>query len=152
MNKYITLLIILLTSIGLSAQMEEEMAVKQTIEDFFAGFHAQDSIKIKATVSEGVVMQRVDEKEGGIGELRTDDFHKFLRGIVSIPKNRKFEEKITSYNIKVDGAMANAWTGFEFWLDGKISHCGVNSFQLYNDGTGWKIFYLVDVGRKEGCE
>lgn len=151
MKKY-TIVLSLLLSLGLSAQTNEEMAVQQTIEDFFIGFHAQDSMKIKATVSEGVIMQRVSENEDGIGELRTDDFHKFLKGIVSIPKDRKFEEKISSYDIKIDGAMANAWTGFEFWMDGKLSHCGVNSFQLYNDGNGWKIFYLVDVGRKEGCE
>jgi len=151
MKKYIVVFA-LLCSFGVSAQADEQMAVQKTIEDFFAGFHAQDSMKIKATVSEGVVMQRISEKEDGTGELRTDDFHKFLKGIVSIPKDRKFEEKITSYDIKIDGAMANAWTGFEFWMDGKLSHCGVNSFQLYNDGTGWKIFYLVDVGRNKGCE
>lgn len=142
----------LICSFGLSAQADEKMAVQKTIEDFFAGFHAQDSMQIKATVSEGVVMQRIQEKKDGTGELRTDDFHKFLKGIVSIPEDRKFEEKITSYNIKIDGAMANAWTEFEFWMDGKLSHCGVNSFQLYNDGTGWKIFYLVDVGRNEDCQ
>lgn len=150
MKNYI-LVLAAMFSLGLSAQTDEENAVKQTIVDFFEGFHAQDSIKMKATVTENVIMQRVNQKEDGTGELRTDDFHKFLRGITSIPKDRNFEEKITSYDIKINGALANAWTGFEFWMDGKISHCGVNSFQLYNDGNGWKIFYLVDVGRKENC-
>jgi len=151
MKKYI-IVVTLMCSFGLSAQADEKMAVQKTIEDFFEGFHAQDSMKIKATVSEGIVMQRIQEKEDGTAELRTDDFHKFLKGIVGIPKDRKFEEKITSYDIKIDGAMANAWTGFEFWMDGALHHCGVNSFQLYNDGTSWKIFYLVDVGRSKGCE
>ncbi len=73
-------------------------------------------------------------------EYSTDDFNKFLKGIVSIPKDRKFEEKIKSYNIQIDGPMANAWTGYEFWIDGQMHHCGVNSFQLFNDGTGWRLF------------
>ncbi len=150
MKKYL-LPLVLLVSFTVSSQENEKAAVQKTIEDFFAGFHAQDSIKIKETVMPEIVMQRVSENQEGV-VLRTDSFNKFLKGIVGIPKDRNFEEKITSYHIQIDGAMANAWTGFEFWIDGKLSHCGTNSFQLMNDGTGWKIFYIVDVGRKVGCE
>ncbi len=142
----------LMGSLAASAQEDEKMAVQKTIENFFAGFHAQDSMQIKATVAEGIIMQRISQKEGSISEHRTDDFNKFLKGIVSIPKDRKFEEKIKSYSIQIDGPMANVWTEYEFWIDGAMSHCEVNSFQLFNDGMGWKIIYIIDTGRKERCE
>lgn len=135
-----------------SAQEDEKMAVQKTIENFFAGFHAQDSMLIKKTVTEGIIMQRISQKEDGTSEHNTDDFNKFLKGIVSIPKDRKFEEKIKSCSIQIDGPMANAWTEYEFWIDGAMSHCGVNSFQLFNDGMGWKIIYIIDTGRAAGCE
>ena len=146
------LLLIAMATFSISAQEDEKLVVQRTIEDFFAGFHAQDSMMIKATVMPGIIMQRVTEGEDGKAALRTDDFGQFLKAIVGIPKDKNFEEKITSYDIQIDGTMANAWTGFEFWMDGQISHCGVNSFQLIKTDTGWKIFYLVDVGRKEGCD
>ena len=47
--------------------------------------------------------------------------------------------------------MANVWTAYSFYFDGKFSHCGVNSFQLLKEAGEWKIFYLVDTRRKEGC-
>jgi hypothetical protein len=143
--------LMVLGAFSVHAQEEDKAAVQKTIEDFFIGFHAQDSMQIKATVAEGIIMQRIALNKEGKVQHRTDDFKKFLKGIVSIPKEQQFEEKITSYSIQVDGPMANAWTGYEFWINGQMHHCGVNSFQLFNDGTGWKIIYIIDTGRKEGC-
>ena len=57
-----------------------------------------------------------------------------------------------TYNIQIDGPMANAWTNYEFWVNDSFSHCGVNSFQLFNDQGSWKIIYLIDTRRKEGCD
>lgn len=144
--------LLVLGAFSVSAQEDEKAAVQKTIEDFFSGFHAQDSMQIKATVAEGITMQRIGANKEGEIEHRSDDFSKFLKGIVGIPKERQFEEKIKSYSIRIDGPMANAWTEYEFWIDGQMHHCGVNSFQLFNDGTGWKIIYIIDTVRKVGCE
>ena len=32
-----------------------------------------------------------------------------LLSVASIPKERKFQEKILSFSIQIDGALANAW-------------------------------------------
>lgn len=149
--KKILIGVLFLTFLTLTAQEDEKAAVQKTIDDFFVGFHAQDSMQIKATVAEGIIMQRIGVNKEGKITRQTNDFGVFLKGIVGIPKERKFEEKLTSYSIQIDGPMANAWTGYEFWIDGQMHHCGVNSFQLFNDGTGWKIIYIIDTGRKEGC-
>ena len=76
---------------------------------------------------------------------------KFITSILSIPENQKFEEKLLSFDIKIDGNMANAWTPYEFWFNDQFSHCGVNSFQLIKVDNAWKIFFLVDTRRKD-CE
>lgn len=145
------LVFICICSTGVFAQDSEKEAVQKTIESFFDGFHKQDSVHIKSLVREGTVLQTIGMNRQGQITLKTDDFSAFLKGIVSIPETMKFEEKIKSYNIQVDGAMANAWTEYEFWVNDKMSHCGVNSFQLYNDGSGWKVIYLIDTRRQEGC-
>ncbi|MEM0542129.1 hypothetical protein WFZ85_05850 [Flavobacterium sp. j3] len=53
-----------------------------------------------------------------------------------------------SYTIQVDGEMAHAWTPYEFYVNGKFSHKGVNAFTLFKDGSleasGWKIIHIVD--------
>lgn len=134
------------------AQDSEEAKVQKTIEAFFDGFHKQDSTLIKQVVSEGIIAQTIGNKKDGTSAMRTEDFGRFLKSIVSIPDTISFQERLLSFNIQVDGAMANAWTPYEFWYNGKFSHCGVNSFQLFKDGEDWKIIYLIDTRRKKGCK
>jgi len=134
------------------AQNSEEKMVKNTIDSFFTAFHQQDSTAIKETVYKDMVLQTIGKNADGKEVLKTDDFRHFLKSIVSIPASTKFEEKILSCRIQIDGAMANAWTSYEFWVNGSFSHCGVNSFQLFKEEETWKIVYLIDTRRKEGCQ
>lgn len=143
---------LLLVSTGLFAQDAEKAEVKKTIEAFFDGFHKQDSTLIKQTVADKVTLQSIGMNREGKTTLRTDKFSGFLKSIVSIPETMKFQEKIKSYSIQIDGAMANAWTEYEFWVNDEMSHCGVNSFQLFKDAGKWKIIYLIDTRRREGCK
>ncbi|MDH3699001.1 MAG: nuclear transport factor 2 family protein [Flavobacteriaceae bacterium] len=129
-----------------------EADVKQAIVTFFEGFHAQDSTKIKSVVADGMIMQTMGRDKEGNTRLRDVEFARFLNSIVSIPDSVSFKEVITKYTIKVDGPMANAWTDYQFWLGGEMSHCGVNSFQLMNQNGQWRIIYLIDTRRKDDCQ
>jgi len=150
--RVITIIIILLFANISMAQTSEELEVKNTIVKFFDAFHKQDSIAINALVSEGITLQSIGKNREGVTEFKKEKFNDFLKSIVSIPKDQKFEEKLLDFKIQVDGDMANVWTPYEFWFNAKFSHCGVNSFQLIRlDGT-WKIIYLIDTRRREGCE
>lgn len=68
--------------------------------------------------------------------------------MATIPADMQFEERILSYNIQVDGTMAHAWTPYEFYINGKFSHKGVNAFTLFKTAEGWKIVHLIDTRRK----
>ncbi|MEP3210341.1 MAG: nuclear transport factor 2 family protein [Maribacter sp.] len=150
--KQLLLLGILLLSVSSAAQDADKYAVQKTIEAFFEGFHQQDSIAIKETVANDVLLQTIAKDSLGKDYVRTEDFTRFIKSIVSIPETTKFQETIKSYSIQVDGPMANAWTAYEFHVNDKFSHCGVNSFQLVKQEDKWKIIYLIDTRRKEGCE
>ncbi|MEE9363400.1 MAG: nuclear transport factor 2 family protein [Cellulophaga sp.] len=149
--KHLFLFVLLVISISVNAQTEEEKAIQETIELFFEGFHQKDSLKIKSTISNGVIAQTIAKNKDGSSYVRNEIFSQFMKGIVSIPDSIHFEEKISSFTIKIDGQMANAWTPYEFWYKGAFSHCGVNSFQLFKEKENWKIIYLIDTRRKEGC-
>lgn len=137
---------------GPNASNEEvENEVKQVIEAFFEGFHKQDSTQIKSTVVDEIVLQTTGRSPEGKTLFKTEEFSKFLKSIVGIPETTKFEEKLTSFSIQVDRTIANAWVGYEFWLNGEFSHCGINSFQLINFDGEWRIIYLIDTRGKEGC-
>jgi hypothetical protein len=48
------------------------------------------------------------------------------------------DERISLETIKVDGPLAIAWTPYNFYYNGQLSHCGVNSFQLVRLNGEWK--------------
>jgi len=150
--KQLLLIGIFLVCANIIAQDSEKDAVQKTIEAFFEGFHQQDSVAIKETVANEVILQTIAKDSLGKDYVRTEDFSKFIKNIVSIPETTKFQETIKSYSIQVDGPMANAWTAYEFHVNDNFSHCGVNSFQLVKQEDTWKIIYLIDTRRKEGCE
>ncbi|MFC4690118.1 nuclear transport factor 2 family protein [Dokdonia genika] len=128
-----------------------EQVVKEVVQTFFKGFHTQDSILIKKVVHPDVMMQSIGKGELGEVQLSKQDFSGFLKSICSIPETTTFEERIDSYEIKMDGKMANVWTPYSFYINGSLSHCGTNSFQLFKRNGVWKIFYIVDTRDREGC-
>ncbi|WP_291129628.1 nuclear transport factor 2 family protein [Flavobacterium sp. UBA7682] len=129
-----------------SGQAQKE-AVQKTIETFFEGFHAKDTVKIKSTCSEKLMLQSIKENAKG-NKLTDEKVNEFYKSIATIPAEIKFEERILSYSIQVDGTMAHAWTPYEFYINGKLSHQGVNAFTLFLDGAIWKIVHLIDTRRK----
>lgn len=144
MKKVVFLLMLALYSANLSAQKE---AVQKTIETFFEGFHAKDTLKIKSTCSDAIILQSISENTKG-KKLSNESAASFYKSMAAIPADVQFEERILSYNIQVDGSMAHVWTPYEFYVNGKKSHGGVNAFTLYLDGTTWKIIHLIDTRRK----
>ncbi|MGI9545932.1 MAG: nuclear transport factor 2 family protein [Flavobacteriaceae bacterium] len=136
--------------IGL-AQSNAELEVKETINTFFDGFHQRDTTIIRSVADKEMVLQTMGRDKEGRNRLRTDPFEQFLISIASIPDSLNFKEELLDIRIQIDGPMAHAWTPYNFWIDQKLSHCGVNSFQLFNNGTMWKIIYLADTRRKDNC-
>jgi hypothetical protein len=149
--KQLILMLILSLGLNVKAQQSETDNVKSKIIEFFDAFHKQDTVALKSIATDKVILQSISEDKYGKTVLKEDDFNQFVKSIARIPKDKKFEEKLLGFNIQVDGNMANAWTPYEFWYEGEFSHCGVNSFQLIKDDGEWKIIYLVDTRRKEGC-
>lgn len=149
--KKISFLLLFLFFLNMSAQDLEKGKAKQTVLDFFEAFHAQDSIKMKGLVTLDVILQTIGKNREGETRIKTENFKDLITSIVSIPDSIPFKEKLLSFEIKIDGAMANVWVPYEFWFQNKFHHCGVNSFQLYKEEEQWKIIYLIDTRRVKGC-
>lgn len=141
--KKMILLAFSLFAIQLHAQ---EADIKKTIGIFFEGLHSGDTLKIKSVCSEKMILQSIMESSKGT-KFSHEDISEFYKSIASIPKDMKVEERLLDYKIQVDGSMAHAWTPYEFYINGKLSHSGVNSFQLYKDNGVWKIIYIIDTRR-----
>ena len=78
-----------------------------------------------------------------------DTIDGWLRGIAG--SQGKWREQLFDTQVQVDGDIASVWTGYNFWLDGRLRHCGVDSIELIRIGGAWKITQLADTQRTEGC-
>ncbi|MFT3796746.1 nuclear transport factor 2 family protein [Flavobacterium sp.] len=143
MKKAILILFVLISH-GILAQ---EAEVKKAIETFFEGFHQRDTVKMQSVFAKEMVLHSVGEKKEG-AKLSVESVSQFSKSIASIPKDMSFEEKLLSWKIQIDGSLAHVWTPYEFYINGKLSHSGVNSFQLFKDKAGWKITYCIDTRRR----
>ncbi|MDY7395593.1 nuclear transport factor 2 family protein [Aureibaculum sp. 2210JD6-5] len=144
---FLSLLALLSFCKPIIAQSNDSDKIREVIHTFFDGLHAGDTLMIKGTAKDNIIMQTI-----GKTEVKSVKFSDFLKSIATInPETTKIQEKILSYDIKVDGNMANAWTPYEFYVNDEFSHCGVNSFQLFKSEGNWKIFYIIDTRRKQDC-
>lgn len=141
-NIFITILF--LASFISNAQKQE---VQKTIETFFEAFHSRDSVKLKSICSDKLILQSISESPNG-AKLSDEIAAAFYKSIASIPNEMKFQEKLLSFSIQIDGAMAHAWTPYEFYINEKLSHKGVNSFTLFKENEIWKIIYIIDTRKK----
>lgn len=140
----IVFVLLLVFSSSLYSQNEE---VKDVIVTFFKGFHAKDSTIIKSVCAENMILQSIAESSKG-SQIKNQIPQDFYRSIATIPSTMLFEERVLEYSIQVDGAMAHVWTPYEFYVNNKFSHKGVNAFTLFKDNGLWKIVYLIDTRRK----
>ena len=62
-----------------------------------------------------------------------------------------WDERIYDVEIQIDGNVSSAWVPYTFYLEGVLSHCGVNSIELLLNGNNWKITQLSDTRRSKDC-
>ncbi|TDQ22043.1 nuclear transport factor 2 family protein [Tenacibaculum caenipelagi] len=153
MQKILTLLIVIILSAVVNAQEKlEEKAIKNTIEIFFDGLHKGDSTLVSSTLHPAIKIQTTFTNKKGENVLVTETRNKLLTNIANKKIEHTYLEKVLSLDVKIDGNLASVWTPYEFYLNDKFSHCGANSFQLFNNNGKWEIIYLVDMRRRGNCE
>ena len=117
------------------------------VQTFIEAFQTKDTLKVKALCDETMILKSINENAKG-ATLSNEKPQAFFKSIACIPAEVKFQEKILSYSIQVDGNMAHVWTSYEFYVNGKSSYKGVNAFTPFKKDNIWKIVRLIDTWRK----
>lgn len=143
-------LFLTICSLTTYAQSDEESA-KAPIVQFFDGMRKADSNLIKASLAPNAILQTIAKNKEGKTVVRSEDIAHFITAVTQ-PHPEVYDERITFGSIKIDADLATVWTPYQFYVGDKFSHCGVNSFQLVKLDGAWKIQYIIDTRRKEGCQ
>ena len=139
------LIVLLFLSSFCFAQKTENDAIKESVENLFAGMKNADTVMIKSVFADNAILQTITKSDA----VKTEKLQDFLSSFSKLSKNDA-DEKIKFKAIHVDGNLASVFTPYEFYYKGKFSHCGANSFQLVKQNNVWKIQYLIDT-RRTNC-
>lgn len=60
----------------------------------------------------------------------------------AVPQQR-LTERGFSPEVRIAGRLATVWLPYDFYIDGKWSHCGVDTFTMLKVGEQWQIAVLA---------
>ena len=132
-------------------EMDKDAAVK-LVEDFFVAFHQKDTLKLRKFTHPNIEMRSIAIDTSGNSTIKAEEYAGFLNNIATIPNSTRFEERLNSIAVYVNDELGNVLTPYTFFINGRLSHCGVNSFQLLKVDEEWKIINIVDTRKKGDCE
>lgn len=135
---------------AVNAQSTED-SVKVAVNKLFAGMKNSDASAIRTAFSDSAVLQTITKNKEGKTVVINEQVSSFAASVAALQKGDA-DERIQFDVIRIDGPLAIVWTPYKFYYKGVFSHCGVNSFQLVRFNGEWKIQYLIDTRRKNGCE
>lgn len=150
MKYFLIVLTVVISGNSLRAQTAED-SVKAVINNMFTAMKNADPVLLKTCFADSMVLQTISRNKEGNLIVRNEAPAGFI-DFISKESPGNADERITFDVVKVDGPLAIAWTPYQFYYKGQFSHCGVNSFQLVRFNGVWKIQYLIDTRRKQGCQ
>lgn len=127
----------------------DSAAVLAVVHRVFDAMRSRDSAALRATFATGAQMISTGSRNGAaVVEVESPDG--FIAA-VGKPSDATWDERIYHPEVRLDGDLATVWAEYDFYLGGKFSHCGVDTFILGRTADGWKIASVADTRRREGC-
>jgi hypothetical protein len=124
------------TAFALGQAADDKKAVLGVVNELFAQMRAANAAGILATgtpENQLVGIRKTKEGKTRIDVISADAFTKFFT------KADAVEEVMYAPNVEVSGDWAMVWGRYVFFVGDKVSHCGINQFNLVRTDAGWKI-------------
>lgn len=148
--KHFLILLTAIVFIKTAGAQTPEDSVKASVNKLFEAMKNSDATTLKTCFGDSVVFQTIIHTKEGKTVVVNESVNEFIESISQLPKGA-VDERITFETVKVDDPLAIVWAPYNFYYKGQFSHCGMDSFQLVRFGDGWKIQYIIDTRRKQGC-
>jgi hypothetical protein len=140
-NLLLLFLLCPLLAIGQQKSSDEDQ-IKAVILKTFSAMKSVDSVALKSCFTSSAMLHISQVKPEG-NTLREVPAAKFIQNVMT-RKPGDMDERVLSWGpILVDHEVATAWVPYEFYLNGKFTHKGVDVFLLLKMGDEFKIQTLM---------
>lgn len=131
------------------AQTAPEREVRAVVQRLFDGMRAGDSTVVRSVFHPTARLLTTGTRDGA-PFLQAVQVDQFVRA-VGTPHAERWDERVWNVQIRTEDNLATAWMNYAFYVGDKLSHCGVNAFELFRGPDGWKVIGIVDTRRRQGC-
>lgn len=135
---------------GLPPPVSEETEVMRPVDALFAGIAVRDARAIGDTLRPDATATIASEDPDGTRHVTHFSRDALLARFA--PGAEKFEERLSDPAIEIDGDIAYVWGRYNFYIDGKLHHCGYDHFDMVRENGNWKIQNATWSSRTTGCE
>ncbi|HEX8029875.1 MAG TPA: nuclear transport factor 2 family protein [Vicinamibacterales bacterium] len=132
----IAVLVSALTPVHAQPATAERDPVLKTLQAFFDTMTARDVQGARKILEPQGRFHAMKTRDGKV-EVRSFSNEEYFADLNA--SKQRMQERIWSPELRVSGLIATVWAPYDFWIDGKFSHCGVDAFDLIKTAEGWKI-------------
>ena len=129
-----------------AAQSSDEKEVIAAAQKLFDAMSSHDSDAARAVIVPDGRLAGADDA-GKITSLTLEAFAARLSS-----SKAQMLERIWNPKVQIRGRVAHLWAEYDFHLDGKFHHCGIDSFSMLKSADGWKIVSVEDTRETTGCK
>ena len=148
--KVLGIAILLFASLASNAQQShpEYPAVKLLIDNFFESINTGNGELLASLEVEGAQILNIREETAGEYEFAARNW--FVAE--SFSSDIQLTERYWDEELLISDVLAVFWAPYDFYVDGKFSHCGVDVLNLIKIEEEWKIGHAMWTIQQPGCE
>ena len=128
-------------SIGIKAQTSDEV-----VQQFFTALNAKDTETLDRLALDNMQLHSLTVNDSII--LNASSKEKFLENFKSIPKEVVIEERIYDITSLKSDYLAQYKVPYSFYVNGELSHSGINVLSLIKTNDKWLISYIADTRKR----
>ena len=150
MKKILTVTFLTLAiSISIFAQKDDAKDALAVVDKMFAEMANHNPAAIAELFTKDSNLTAIIKRKDGKTAIAAFTGEAFSKNFAE--KKGEIKEDMYEHKTLIDGDLAMVWGRYVFFVDGKISHCGLNSFHLVRTETGWKIANASSTIDSTGC-
>jgi hypothetical protein len=135
----------------LDAQATAEDSVRAVVVRLFDAMRTRDTATMRSVFLPDARLQSAFVRQDGTPVLQADSVGSFVHAVSGAPADLTLDEQVDAVHVRIDGPLAVVTVDYTFFAGPRLSHCGIDAFQLFRGPEGWKIFQLADTRRRTGC-
>jgi hypothetical protein len=134
---FVAMILFVFATAAFGQKTNDKAAALAVVDQLFAEMAAANPPGIIALNTKDAQLAAIRKTKDGkvrLDVINREEFSKFFTDKTVVIEERMYDPKVV-----VDGDWAMVWGRYVFWVGGKISHCGIDQFNLVRTAEGWKL-------------